>query len=107
MEQKRGGEKKMGILKFLSSRKLYWGIGAAALSLMLYPKAKENMKPSIEKSIEEMQDAVNKAMEFFDNSKQKIVETVKNKMEELRQQGSEKEEMMQQKTTSPTAIRIP
>lgn len=87
----------MGILRFLSSRKFYWGIGVAALSLMLYPKAKENMKPSLEKSIKELQEVVNRATEFFDSGKQKIVETVKNKVEELRQQDSKKEEIIKQK----------
>ncbi|MDP9751386.1 hypothetical protein [Thermoanaerobacter pentosaceus] len=87
----------MGILKFLSSRKFYWGIGAAALGLMLFPKAQKNMKPSLEKSVKELQEVVNKLAEFFDNRRQMLIEIVKNKMEELREQESQKEEIIKQK----------
>lgn len=75
----------MTILRFLSSRKFYWGAVAAALSMMLYPRAKENIKPSLERSLKEMEDAINKAVKFFDENKQKITEAIKNKIEELNQ----------------------
>ena len=84
-EPKKGGKINMAILKFLSSRKFYWGAVAAALGMILYPKAKENIKPSLEKSLKEMQDAVNKVVKFIDENKQKLSEAIKNKMEELNQ----------------------
>ncbi|OXT09097.1 hypothetical protein CE561_02790 [Thermoanaerobacterium thermosaccharolyticum] len=62
----------MGIAKTLGSKGFFWGIGIAALSYILYPKAKEKVKPALVNSVKSTYDMADKASEMFNKRKEKV-----------------------------------
>lgn len=73
----------MGFLKFVGSRGFYWGIGAAALGYMLFPKAKQTIKPALVSGVKGVYDMAGKTVEIYDKSKEKISGMIKNTKEEM------------------------
>lgn len=64
----------MGILKMIGSRGFFWGIGAAALSYILYPKVKETVKPVLDKGVKGANDIAGKTVEIYDKGKERVSE---------------------------------
>ncbi|WHE06322.1 hypothetical protein PGH24_09110 [Thermoanaerobacterium thermosaccharolyticum] len=62
----------MGIAKMLGSRSFFWGIGVAALSFILFPKAKEKVKPVLVNSMKSTYDMADKASSVINKGKDRI-----------------------------------
>lgn len=72
----------MGIIKTLGAKGFFWGIGVAALSYILYPKAKETVKPVLVKSVKGAYDIVGKTAEMYDKGREKVGEMFKDSYKE-------------------------
>ncbi|MDI3311193.1 MAG: hypothetical protein QJR05_07170 [Thermoanaerobacterium sp.] len=62
----------MGIAKTLGSRSFFWGIGVAALSYILFPKAKEKVKPVLVNGVKSTYDMADKASSVINKGKDRI-----------------------------------
>ncbi|MDK2804999.1 hypothetical protein Q2T46_12190 [Thermoanaerobacterium sp. CMT5567-10] len=62
----------MGIAKMLGSRSFFWGIGVAALSFILFPKAKEKVKPVLVNSMKSTYNMADKASSVINKGKDRI-----------------------------------
>lgn len=62
----------MGIAKMLGSRSFFWGIGVAALNFILFPKAKEKVKPVLVNSMKSTYDMADKASSVINKGKDRI-----------------------------------
>lgn len=79
----------MGFLKFAGSRGFYWGLGAAALGYILFPKAKQTVKPALVTGVKGVYDMAGKTVEIYDRSKEKIAEMFKSSKEEAEMMNKE------------------
>lgn len=75
------GGRTMGFLKIIGTRGFYWGIGAAALGYILFPKAKQTVKPTLVSGVKGIYDIAGRTAEMYDRSKEKIAGMFKNTME--------------------------